>query len=83
MVTTAFRFDSVALWVSQAEIFALIVGFFGLHIAERVVTEYIPVRNLANRRVPRVAIGVAAATVILIVLMGSGSTQTDFIYFRF
>ena len=83
MVTTAFRFEGLAVWVNQAEVFALILGLFGLHIAERVVTEFSPVRNLAARPVPRVAIGVAAATVILIILMGSGSMKTEFIYFRF
>jgi hypothetical protein len=83
MLTAAFRPEGIAQWVNQIEVLALILGLFGLHIAERIVTEFKPVQSRADWPVPRVAIGVAAAAVVLIILMTAGSTSNDFIYFRF
>jgi alginate O-acetyltransferase complex protein AlgI len=83
MLTATFRPEGIAQWVNQIEVLALILGLFGLHIAERIVTEFKPVQSRADWPVPRVAIGVAAAAVVLIILMTAGSTSNDFIYFRF
>jgi len=56
---------------------------FCLHIVERVVFEFTPVRNLIYQPVPRVAVGFAVAAALLIVLIETGNTTAEFIYFRF
>lgn len=83
LVATAFRFDGVSPWVSQADVFALVLGLFGLHVLERLAAEHVPLRVVPWPMAPKIAVGLAAATVILIVLAGSGSSQNEFIYFRF
>jgi alginate O-acetyltransferase complex protein AlgI len=83
MVTAAFRFGNLSAWTDQADGLLLVIGLFGLHLAERVVMKIAPTWQRSWPSVPRIAIGVAAAAAVLIISIGSVNSSTDFIYFHF
>jgi alginate O-acetyltransferase complex protein AlgI len=83
MTLAAFRFDGLIYWANQAEILGLILGLFSFQILERLATESPLVRNIAWPALPRIAIGIAIATTIMVVLINAGGPRDEFIYFRF
>lgn len=82
MVTRALRFDGINPWMMQGEMLGLVAGLFGLHIVERWVSEYPPIRAWARPLAPNVVHGAGLAAIVLLIMLSSGNEQ-PFLYFRF
>lgn len=83
MVSSAFRFDSLTSWTDQLDILLLVLGLFCLHVLERIITEHIPLRLRDQLSIPKIGLILLSALSILIILYSSGTSQAEFIYFRF